>query len=102
MDHLSLQVARGLLKILEEGGKTKLSEVLEVFEAAWGEKRFVDYASEFSHLWKQRQQLKTLKINTHVSYTIHPNHPASMFDRAMSSDNNTIIDRTFSNAGIPS
>lgn len=77
MDPLSLQVAGGLLRVLEEGGKNKLSEALEVFEAAWGEKRFVDYASEFSHLWKQRQQLKTLEIHNHVSCSIHPAHRCS-------------------------
>lgn len=72
MDSFHRQLAGGMLRLMEECGKTNLSDVLKVFEDTLGERKLTDHASEISDLWKQRQELMTLKIHDHVSVPFSP------------------------------
>lgn len=70
MDPGRRQLLGAVVKLLEDDGKKKLSEILYILEKTWGEKLFAEYASEIVDIWKQRQQLRTLKIDSHVSHAM--------------------------------
>lgn len=72
MDKCRRQLLGAVIKVLEDDGKRKLSEMLNILEETWGERLFAEYASDIVDIWQQRQQLRTLRIDSHVSQLMSP------------------------------